>query len=134
MKIISNNAKPLSIFCICFALFFINIAIIVLTISNGVQLIFSQGYIPPPSNNIQSKSQSFLCGQMAFSGPSYTGPDGCPAPCPTTNSDNIPKGCPTPSNNSKPKSFLCSQVGFSGPTYTGPDGCATPCPTTGNNI
>jgi len=36
---------------------------------------------------------------MAFSGPSYTGPDGCPAPCPTTNSDNIPKGCPIPSGS-----------------------------------
>src|SRR6476620_3259557 len=60
MKIISNNITPLSIFYMCFAIFFISITIIVLTISNGVQLIFSQGYIPPPpispsQNNIQSQ-------------------------------------------------------------------------------
>ena len=90
------------------------------------------GYIPPPPSN--SKPKSFLCSQVGFSGPTYTGPDGCATPCPTTGEDNIPKGCPTPPpSNSKPKSFLCSQVGFSGPTYTGPDGCATPCPTTGED-
>src|SRR6476620_4999423 len=130
MTIKPKKNMILYIFCICFAFILIN-STIVLTFSNNYREVFGQGYIPPPSNSIQSKS--FLCSQVGYSGPTYTGPDGCATPCPTTG-ENIPKGCPTPSNNSKPKSFLCSQVGYSGPTYTGPDGCATPCPTTGENI
>ncbi|MGN6628785.1 MAG: hypothetical protein ACTHKJ_02800, partial [Candidatus Nitrosocosmicus sp.] len=128
MNIKSNKTEILYIFCICFGFILIN-STIVLTFSNNYQSVFSRGYIPPPSNNLQSKSA--LCAQVGFSGPTYTGPDGCPTSCPTTtSSDNIPKGCPTPSDSSKPKSALCAQVGFSGPTYTGPDGCPAPCPTT----
>src|SRR6476646_6041971 len=130
MKIKLNSPNDLYIFCTWFT-FILLYSTIALTFSNNYQVVFSQGYIPPPSNNI--KSQSVICPQIAFNGPGYTGPDGCETPCPTTG-DNIPKGCPTPSNDSKPKSFLCSQVGYSGPTYTGPDGCETPCPTTGDNI
>lgn len=94
MNIKSNKNEILYIFCICFGFILIN-STIVLTFSNNYQLAFGR-YIPPPSNNLQSKSA--LCAQVGFSGPTYTGPDGCPAPCPTTGSDNIPKGCPTPSS------------------------------------
>ena len=98
MEIKSKNINVFLIFYISFTFTFTFIgSAILLTIGNSYQVVFSQGYIPPPSNN--SKSQSFLCSQIAFSGPSYTGPDGCPTPCPTTNGDNIPKGCPTPSSS-----------------------------------
>lgn len=50
-------------------------------------------------------NSSHMCPQIAFSGPSYTGPDGCPAPCPT-NTTIVPSGCPQQSslatNNSLP--------------------------------
>ncbi|MGN6351027.1 MAG: hypothetical protein ACTHL3_06140, partial [Candidatus Nitrosocosmicus sp.] len=92
-----NKIEILYIFCICFGFILIN-STIVLTFSNNYQLAFGR-YIPPPSNNLQSKSN--LCAQVGFSGPTYTGPDGCPTSCPTTtSSDNIPKGCPTPSSSS----------------------------------
>ncbi|MGN6615503.1 MAG: hypothetical protein ACTHKC_10745, partial [Candidatus Nitrosocosmicus sp.] len=60
----------------------------------------TKGCPTPPSDS--SKPKSALCAQVGFSGPTYTGPDGCPASCPTTttSSDNIPKGCPTPSSSS----------------------------------
>jgi len=90
MQIKPSKNRFLYIFCICSAFILIN-STIVLTFSNEFQLVFSQGYIPPPSNN--PKPQSFICGQTAFNGPSYRGPDGCPAQCPTTG-DNIPTGCP----------------------------------------
>jgi len=94
MKIKPNKSKPFYVLCIFFIFVLIN-STIVLTISNNYQVAFSQGYIPPPStssNNIQS--QSINCPQFAFSGPSYTGPDGCKRPCPTGGA--VPQGCPQP--------------------------------------
>jgi len=90
MTIKPKKNMILYIFCICFAFILIN-STIVLTFSNNYREVFGQGYIPPPSNSIQSKS--FLCSQVGYSGPTYTGPDGCATPCPTTG-ENIPKGCP----------------------------------------
>jgi len=34
------------------------------------------------------------CNAIAILGPTYTGPRGCPLPCPSDNSQQIPKGCP----------------------------------------
>ena len=131
MAIISNKSQILFYTFSTYFIFTLIISTIVLYFGNGNQVSFSQGYIPPPSNN--PKPQSFICGQTAFNGPSYRGPDGCPAQCPTTNSDNIPKGCPTPSNNPKPQSFICGQTAFNGPSYRGPDGCPAQCPTTNSD-
>ena len=93
---------------------------------------FSQGNNPPAGITTFTE-----CPQIAFSGPTYTGPDGCPRPCPTNNSGflagTIPPGCPLPSgtnqNSSQNPSHFCPQIAFSGPTYTGPNGCEQPCPT-----
>ena len=86
----SNTTNDLCIFCISFVFILIN-SIIILTFSNNYQVVFSQGYIPPPTNNIQSKSIQ-QCTQIGIIGPTYKGLDGCPKPCPTN--DNIPTGCP----------------------------------------
>src|SRR6476660_6984201 len=90
MTIKPKKNMILYIFCICFAFILIN-STIVLTFSNNYREVFGQGYIPPPSNSIQSKS--FLCSQVGYSGPTYTGPDCCATTC-TTTGENIPKGCP----------------------------------------
>src|SRR4051812_28647618 len=63
MKIKSNKNNILCIFCICFA-FILIYGTIELSISNGAQLIYSQGYIPPPTfpspNSIQSQPRQQL--------------------------------------------------------------------------
>ncbi|MGN6821339.1 MAG: hypothetical protein ACTHJ7_00935 [Candidatus Nitrosocosmicus sp.] len=145
MKIKSNKTNDLCIFYISFVLILIN-STIVLTFSNNYQIVFSQGYIPPPTNNIQSKSIQ-QCAQIGIIGPTYKGPDGCPRPCPNnTNNPNIitaqvfiPEcqqqnignqsggtGISNPITN-------CPNIAFSGPTYKGPDGCPRPCPNNTNN-
>ena len=48
---------------------------------------FSQGNNPPAGITTFTE-----CPQIAFSGPTYTGPNGCEQPCPT-NPINAPPGC-----------------------------------------
>jgi hypothetical protein len=94
MKTKSNKNKVLYIFCMCFV-FFMTMTITVSTIDMKYQVAFSQRFIPPPSislsNNIQTQGIQ-QCVQVGIIGASYTSPDGCPKPCPTTG--NIPAGCP----------------------------------------
>ena len=144
MNIKSNSIKFIYIFCICFVFVFLNTSI-VLDIDNGHQIAFSQGYIPAPI--ISFKSTPVQCPQIAFSGPVYTGPDGCIRPCPNnTNNPNINTAqvfIPECQNRaignqsggtgiSNPIT-ACPNIAFSGPTYKGLDGCPRPCPTVNNN-
>src|SRR3954469_13153449 len=145
MKIKSIKSKLVFIFCICFIFILIN-STIVLNIGNTYQVVFSQGYIPPPpSSNIQSKSIQ-QCAQIGIIGPTYTGLDGCPKPCPTTsNNPNvanvyIPPECRNQAIGNQSGGIgvsnpitACPNIAFSGPTYKGLDGCPKPCPTTSNN-
>jgi hypothetical protein len=145
MKKKSNKSKLVFIFCICFIFILIN-STIVLNIGNTYQVVFSQGYIPPPpSSNIQSKSIQ-QCAQIGIIGPTYTGLDGCPKPCPTTsNNPNvanvyIPPECRNQAignqsgdgQYSEDNPCVSAQV-YIGPTYRDQEfGCPIPCPTSGN--
>src|SRR3954454_3885576 len=145
MKIKPNRNKLLYIFCIYFIFILIN-STIILNIDNTYQVVFSQGYIPPPpSSNIQSKSIQ-QCAQIGIIGPTYTGLDGCPKPCPTTsNNPNvanvyIPPECRNQAIGNQSGGIgvsnpitACPNIAFSVPTYKGLDGCPKPCPTTSNN-
>ena len=143
MKIKSNKNKIFCIFCICFVFVFLNTSI-VLNIDNGHQIAFSQGYIPPPISNF--KSMPVQCPQIAFSGPTYKGLDGCPRPCPTANNNPnvanvyIPPECRNQAIGNQSGGIgtsnpitQCPQIAFSGPTYKGLDGCPRPCPNNTNN-
>src|SRR3954469_4295884 len=145
MKIKSIKSKLVFIFCICFIFILIN-STIVLNIGNTYQVVFSQGYIPPPpSSNIQSKSIQ-QCAQIGIIGPTYTGLDGCPKPCPTTsNNPNvanvyIPPECRNQAignqsgdgQYSEDNPCVSAQV-YIGPTYRDQEfGCPIPCPTSDN--
>jgi hypothetical protein len=83
---IKSNKSPILFYTFCiFFIFILIYGTIVLNNGNDYQLAFSQGYIPPPSNNF--KPQSIQCPQIVFSGPTYKGLGGCPTPCPTTNNN-----------------------------------------------
>jgi hypothetical protein len=143
MKIKSNEIKLFFIFCINFLFILIGSVAVLTSSSNNLQPAFSQGYIPPPPNNFQS--QSTQCPNIAFSGPTYKGLDGCPRPCPTANNNPnvanvyIPSECRNQAigNQSGGTGIsnpitACPNIAFSGPTYKGLDGCPRPCPTSNN--
>src|SRR5690348_10649043 len=120
MKIRSYKEKPFYVLYVLFVFVLINSAIL-LTISNGYQTIFGQGYIPPPassslSNNLQSSQSTQPCAQIAFIGPGYKDSNGCTRPCPTGGA-SLP-GCPPiyeqPGRPSTPTQ-QCPQITSSGP-------------------
>jgi len=56
MKIKPSKNKLSYVFYICFAFIFIGSAVVVLTTSNNLQPVFSQGYIPPPPSSSATTS------------------------------------------------------------------------------
>ncbi len=52
-------------------------------------------------NADDNENQSGLCTNVGILGPTFTGPDGCPLPCPTDVQDSLPEECTQPSQNSQ---------------------------------
>ena len=52
-------------------------------------------------NADDNENPSGMCTNVGFLGPTFTGPDGCPQPCPTDVQDSLPEECQQPSQDSQ---------------------------------
>ena len=52
-------------------------------------------------NADDNENPSGMCTNVGFLGPTFTGPDGCPQPCPTDVQDSLPEECKQPSQDSQ---------------------------------
>ena len=52
-------------------------------------------------NADDNENPSGMCTNVGILGPTFTGPDGCPQPCPTDVQDSLPEECPQPSQDSQ---------------------------------
>ncbi|ALI34566.1 hypothetical protein NMY3_00352 [Candidatus Nitrosocosmicus oleophilus] len=52
-------------------------------------------------NADDNENPSGMCTNVGILGPAFTGPDGCPQPCPTDVQDSLPEECPQPSQDSQ---------------------------------
>ena len=52
-------------------------------------------------NADDNENPSGMCTNVGILGPAFTGPDGCPQPCPTDVQDSLPEECQQPSQDSQ---------------------------------
>jgi len=52
-------------------------------------------------NADDNENPSGMCTNVGILGPTFTGPDGCPQPCPTDVQDSLPEECKQPSQDSQ---------------------------------
>ena len=52
-------------------------------------------------NADDNENPSGMCTNVGILGPTFTGPDGCPQPCPTDVQDSLPEECQQPSQDSQ---------------------------------